>query len=133
MTGPAGFTVLHVFHGRLVRAALGLEQIGMAAVAAFKYLDMNRMRESNVARIFVLVEDVAGMALVAVAGNAERFLAVVTGAAGIARLHHFHADVVAVVLLFKYLRVTPAAVGAVHFMAEDNSTHGRGLYADLVD
>ena len=66
MAGAAGFAVLHVFHGRLVRAALGLEQVGMATVAALQHLNVRGMRKGDVAGVFVLVENVTGMALGAV-------------------------------------------------------------------
>ncbi len=69
MTGPAGFAVLHVFHGRLVRAALGLEQVGMTTVAAIKRLNVYGVREGDVAVVFVLEDNVAGMAFVAFTGT----------------------------------------------------------------
>ena len=38
MTGAAGFTALHGFHGCfLVRTSLGLEQVGMTTVAAIEH------------------------------------------------------------------------------------------------
>ena len=90
----------HVFHGRFVGAALGFEQVGMAFVAA-EIFYVGGVRESGVADVFGLVDNVAGMAGGAIGCDAERLLAVVAGPTGSAPFHLFHGGVIAVVLLFE--------------------------------
>ena len=93
------------------------------------------MREGDVAVIFILVEDVAGigMALGAFAGNTERFFAVVAGPAGLAFFHRFHTGVVAVALLFEDFFMTLATISAVKTMTEGDFADGSGLQVDYVD
>ena len=132
MTGAAGFAVLHSLHGRLVRTAPGLVQVGVATVATLQHLDVDGVREGDVADVFVREENVAGMAPGAVTGDAKSLLAVMAGAAGLAPFHSFHADVVAVALLFENFRVAFTAVGAMFPMTEFDFTDCPGLYIDLV-
>ena len=87
MACAAGFTVLHVFHCCFVLAALGLIQVRMATVATLKHLNVYGVRECDVTDGFVFEYDVAGMAFVAVTGDAECLLAVMAGAAGLDALH----------------------------------------------
>jgi len=132
MTGAAGYAVLHVFHICLVRAALSLEQVGMTTVAALEHFNVDCMREYYLSDVFIIVENITSVASGTVAFNAECFPAVMAGTAGHASLHGFHADVVAVVLLFEQFRVTAITVGAMSAMTEDDFTDGFGLYVDFV-
>lgn len=131
VTGSTGFALLHVFHGRLIRATLSLEQVGMAIVAA-KHACVNGVREGDVTSVFFLEENVAGMTRDAVTSYAERSIPIVATAAGFAAFHFFHAGVVAVVLLFENFRMTRITFGAMYFMTEYNFTDGLGLYVDFV-
>jgi hypothetical protein len=111
MAGPAGLAAFHVFHGSLVRAALGLKQVRMAISAAAKHLNVNGVREYYVAGFFVLVENVAGMALGAVTGNgySESIGPVMTGPAGLAALHVFHGCLVRALFGFKQVWMATVA------------------------
>ena len=111
MTGAAGFTVLHVFHGRLVGAAFGLKQVGMATIAATKHFNVYGVREGDVAVIFILVENVTGMALgaVTVTGYAESIRPVVTGTAGFTLPHVFHGCLVGALFGLKQVGMTTVA------------------------
>jgi len=131
VTGSAGAAVFHIFHGRLVRSALGLVQIGVAGVAA-EHLDVNRMREDDVPGIFFLEEDVASMAGGAVGRYAEGCLPVVTAPTGFASLHRFHADVIAVALLFEPFRMAHITVSTMEAVAESDRADGLGLDFDFV-
>ena len=132
MTGTAGFSVLHGFHGCLVRSALCLIQVGMATVTTLKHFNVYGVREGNVADAFVLEDDVAGMAFSAVTCNVECLPAVVAGTAGLAPLHYFHADMVAVAFLLEEFWMTRITLGSMYVMAEDDCTDGPGLYVDFV-
>lgn len=131
MTGTAGFTILHLFHGRLIRAPFGLEQVGMAIVTA-KHACVYGVGESDVTDAFVLEEDVAGMAFVAIASHAERPIPIMAAATRPTSLHRFHVDVVAVALLLKEFRVTFITSGAMFSMAEEDLADGLSLYVDFV-
>ena len=113
VTGTAGFAVLHVLHGCLIRSAHGLIQVGMTTVATLKHLNVYGVREGDVPGVLVLEENVPCMAFSAVSGNAESMLAIMADAAGLAALHYFHTDVVAVVFLYKGFRVTLIAAAAM--------------------
>ena len=131
MAGTAGFPFFHVFHGRLVRTLLGLEQVRVAFVAA-KHAGMDRVGESNVPGVFVLVKNVAGMTLDAVPFDAECFLPIMTGTTGRTPLHRFHVYMIAVTLFLEKLRVTIITAGAMYSVAEDDFTDDLGLYVDFV-
>ncbi len=132
MAGAAGLAFPHVFHGRLVRAALGLEQVGMATVAALKRLNVYGVREGDVTDVFVLEDNVAGMAFVAVTGigYTESCRPVMAGAAGLSFPHVFHGRVVAVVLLLEDFRVAFFTLVAMYFMAVNDLADGFGLYVN---
>ena len=100
MTGTAGLAVLHVLHSCLVCATLGLEQTGVAAVAAAKHLDVDGVGEGDIPCIFVLEDDVTGMTSGAFSGGgyAEGCFAVVAGAAGFTLRHGTHSGLVGTLL-----------------------------------
>lgn len=131
VAGAAGLTILHLGHGRLVHAALGLEQVGVAVFAA-KQGNVRGVREGDVAGIFLDVEDVAGMAGDAVALDTESALAVMAGPAGLAPLHRFHADVAAVAFLLEEFRMARVASGTMHGMAENHIANGFGLHGNFI-
>ena len=131
MTGAAGFTLRHAFHGCLVGTLLGLEYIRMTTVAAAQGLNVDGVREGDVADIAGFENDIPGMASGTVGLNRKGPLAVMTGAAGFTLLHYFHADMVAVILLFEYFRVALLAISAMDIMAEYNFSDCLGLYGDF--
>lgn len=105
MAGAAGFPVLHVLHGCFfVRPAFSLVKTWMAFIAA-KLFNVAGVWENCLANYFVLKGDVSGMAFDAISFDAESFCAVVTGTAGFAVLHVFHAGVIAISLLYENFRV----------------------------
>jgi hypothetical protein len=132
MACPARLTFPHLFHGRPVGSALSLEQVGVAFFAA-KHAAMHEMREGDIPGVFILEEYIAGMAGDAVTFNAECRPPIVTGAARLASLHRFHADVVAIALFYEDFRVTHITAGPVYPVAEDNFADGLGLDFDFID
>jgi hypothetical protein len=134
MARPAELTILHIFHSHPVRSPLGLEQVGMAFGTSEQF-EMNGVREGYVACVLILEKNVAGsgMAFDAVAGYVESLLAIMAGPAGLSVFHCFHADVIAIALLFEDLGVTriTGKQAAMHIMIEDNLADRFGLYMNL--
>jgi hypothetical protein len=81
------------------------EKVGMALVAT-EHADVNIMAEHGIADAFSLDRDIASVTGGAITGHAESLPPIMTSPAGPATLHHFHGDVVTIVLLFEDARVT---------------------------
>jgi hypothetical protein len=131
MTGAAGFAVRHRLHCGVVAVVLRLEEVWMAIITA-KHADVNVVAKHRLANIPGLDRDIAGVTSGTITGDAECLLSVVTGTAGPALLHRFHADVVAVILLFEETRVADITFGAMQTVAEDNFANRLGLYGEFV-
>ncbi len=131
MAGAAGRAVRHRLHGGMVAVVAWLEKVRVALFAT-EHPDMNLVAERNLADTLGLDHNVAGVTLDAVPGHAEGLPSVVASTAGSASLHRFHADVVAVVLLFEELRVTHITPGAMHAVTEDNCSDALGLDGEFV-
>jgi hypothetical protein len=132
VAGSARFAVFHRFHRFLVAVVLGPEG-SRVALTTTKHVAVNIMAEHHVADIRGPDRNIAGMALGAVAFDAERSATIVTGAAGLSLLHDLHTDMVAVSLLFEELRMAKIAVGAMPTMAENNLADCPGLNGYFVD
>jgi hypothetical protein len=115
----------------VIAVFLRLEEVGVALVTT-EHAGMDFMAEYNLAQVNGLDRNIPGMASGAITGDTERPAAIVACAAGHSPLHHFHADVVAVSLLFEDLRMTEPAVGAVATMTENNFADLLGPDGDFV-
>ena len=132
MAGPAEFAVFHGFHGYLVCTFLSLEQIRMAAVASSKHLYVSRMGKSYLADNFVNKLNILHLVASGAIGRyRESPFPVMTGTAGLALLHHFHGDMVAVVLLFENFRMTLLTIGAMYIMIKYYIAYSLCMYGDF--
>ncbi len=80
MAGTTGFALFHIFHGRPIRTSHRFEQLWMAVVAA-EHVGVGCVWEVHVAGVFLLEEDVTGVAGSAVTARAKRSIAIVAGTA----------------------------------------------------
>ena len=126
MACAAGRAVRHRFHRDMVAVVLGFESVRMALFTAERAI-MDIVTENYLADAPSPDCDIPSVAFGAAAGHAERSLPIVTGSAGLALLHRLHADMVAIVFLFKNLRVASVTVGTMQAVAEGNAADGLGL------
>jgi hypothetical protein len=131
VTGAAGPALGHRLHRGVIAVFLRLEEVGVALVTT-EHAGMDAVTEYNLAEGTGLDCNVPGMASGAITGDTERPAAIVACAAGHSPLHHFHADMIAVSLLFEDLRVTKCAVGTMAAMTENNFADPLGLDGDFV-
>ena len=100
MAGPTGFSFFHGFHRHLGCTLLGLEQVGVAFIAA-EHPGMRLMWESDIAGICIGILDISGVTGGAVILDAECRATVVAGPTGGPVCHCFHGGVIAVILGLK--------------------------------
>jgi hypothetical protein len=101
------------------------------AFAAAEQIDVHGVGKDNFPYVFGFEGNVAGVAPVTVAFDAEGYSAVVAVSAGIAFLHRCHGGVVAIVFFLKYMRVALCATSAVNPVIVNDFTDGLGLYVNF--